>query len=144
MPSSTAWISCSRETCFSALSWRRAPTKSRLTAPPRCTQIDPGPTKRNVGVTHVVERPFSCRKYTQRAWTAQPRGSVAERDFGIRRGAGCRSSGPSARSDDRTGCGGISPLDVRLEDVDELVDESLAAERPVEPAIDEDRRHRIL
>src|SRR5690242_11284825 len=30
MPSSTAPISCSRETCFSALSWRRAPTKSRL------------------------------------------------------------------------------------------------------------------
>src|SRR6266498_370462 len=31
MPSSTAPISCSREICFSALSWRRAPTKSRLT-----------------------------------------------------------------------------------------------------------------
>ena len=27
-----------------------------------------GPTKRNVGVTHVVERPFSCAKYTRRAW----------------------------------------------------------------------------
>src|SRR3954468_4641459 len=37
MPSSTAPISCSREICFSALSWRRAPTKSRLTmASVRC------------------------------------------------------------------------------------------------------------
>src|SRR5919112_4970141 len=61
MPSSTAWISCSRETCFSAFSWRRAPTKSRLTGPPptRCSLFAMGRQQRDVGVTHVTERPFS-------------------------------------------------------------------------------------
>src|SRR5215210_3068852 len=61
MPSSTAWISCSRETCFSAFNWRRAPTKSRLTGPPptRCSVFAMGRQKRDVGVTHVTERPFS-------------------------------------------------------------------------------------
>ena len=61
MPSSTAPISCSREICFSALSWRRAPTKSRLTmASVRCQGCSWRRSKRNVGVTHVAERPFSC------------------------------------------------------------------------------------
>src|SRR5688500_2454040 len=51
----------SRGTCFSALSWRRAPTKSRLTMRLRSSlvlQFVRAPKKRNVGVTHVLRRPF--------------------------------------------------------------------------------------
>src|ERR1044071_1797978 len=53
-------------------------------------------------------------------------------------------AGASGRTDDGGRYRRISPLDVRLEDVDELVDEPLAAERPVEPAVDEDRGQGIL
>src|SRR5262245_51210245 len=38
----------------------------------------------------------------------------------------------------------VAPLDVALENADELVDEALAAERPVEPAVDEYGRDRLL
>src|SRR5438093_2714339 len=114
MPSSTAPISCSRETCFSALSWRRAPTKSRLIDRllSRRYRTTTGP-KKNVGVTHVTERPFSYRKYIP----------------------GCVDDSNGSRE---------SALHVVLEDVDELGDEAIAAERPVEPAIDEHRRDRLL
>src|SRR5688500_2135910 len=66
MPPSTAPISCSRETCFSALSWRRAPTKSRLTiASSSAHDAESRPVrKKDAGVTHVTERPFSCAEYT--------------------------------------------------------------------------------
>src|SRR6266576_2136835 len=65
MPSSTAWISCSRETCFSALSWRRAPTKSRLTLPPRCANFRWADIKKRGGHPRT-ERPFSYEElYTR-------------------------------------------------------------------------------
>src|SRR5690242_8929891 len=79
MPSSTAWISCSRETCFSALSWRRAPTKSRLTLPPRCTGCDrqketwgsptPGAAVQLLGTIH----PTGARLKPERSLVADPR-----------------------------------------------------------------------
>src|SRR5947209_7228036 len=57
MASSTVRISCSRGTCFSAFSWRRAPTKSRLMVVASSTrQLSlPGRRRRKkyVGVTHV-------------------------------------------------------------------------------------------
>src|SRR5919112_2615659 len=84
MPSSTAWISCSRETCFSAFSWRRAPTKSRLTGPPptRCSVFAMGRQKRDVGVTHVTERPFSSAEvYTRRGGTKALEQVVAVEDL---------------------------------------------------------------
>ena len=47
-------------------------THDRLLYCARC-QITAGP-KKNVGVTHVTERPFSCAEvYTRTAWTGQPR-----------------------------------------------------------------------
>ena len=104
------------------------------------------PTKRNVGVTHVTERPFSSRGsiHPERGPSirtcsgagSEPRFPGGRRGDSRRRTRG-RYAGP--RSVSR-----IAPVDVVLEDVDELVDEALAAERPVEPAVDEDRRDRVL
>ena len=72
MPSSTAPISCSREICFSALSWRRAPTKSRLTmASVRCADVrSPLKKKRGGHPRHgaAVQLPRSIHPD---AWTAQ-------------------------------------------------------------------------
>src|SRR6185503_15367633 len=120
MPSSTAPISCSREICFSALSCRRAPTKSRLTMASvlcACRYVRPA-QKRNVGVTHVAERPFSCPKvYTRTGGPSTGRGSLSRR---------------------------VSPGDVVLQDVDELRHEAVAAQRAVEAAVDEHRRNRLL
>src|SRR5512146_2842996 len=50
-------MSCSRETCFSALSWRRAPAKSRLISFVLLSDTV-SPPKKNVGVTHASRRPF--------------------------------------------------------------------------------------
>src|SRR5512140_3371966 len=63
---------CSRGTPFSALSWRRAPTKSRLMRSTSQARVRPTPAvpadrKNNVGVTHVMERRGrSCPEYTPR------------------------------------------------------------------------------
>src|SRR5258706_7016104 len=45
-------MSCSRETCFSALSWSNAPTKSRLIVLLLLSE-SLSPPKKDVGVTHV-------------------------------------------------------------------------------------------
>src|SRR3990170_7477569 len=125
MASSTVRISCSRGTCFSALSWRRAPMKSRLmvASPSIVVCLCMGRQKKVVGVTHVLRRrPFdSGPEYTP--------GSVDRRSR-------------SARSD--LGSGWVAPLNVRLEKADELVHETVAAQGPVQPPIHEDRRDRIL
>src|SRR5216117_3591495 len=107
MPSSTAPISCSRETCFSALSWRRAPTKSRLIdrlLSRRC-QATAGPIKKRGG---------------------HPRHGAAVQFARVYPGCVDGSNGR-----------GEPPGDVVLEDVDEFRHQAVAAERPVEPAIDE-------
>src|SRR5262245_43793470 len=58
-------MSCSRETCFSAFSCRRAPTKSRLMIASSPLQRRERPVrKKDAGVTHVTGRPFSWTEYT--------------------------------------------------------------------------------
>src|SRR6476659_5524752 len=127
MPSSTALISCSRETCFSALSWRRAPTKSRLTAPPRCCEI-PGADKKKRG-GHPRQRSGRSvpRKYTRpsvdrrsgvlggRVPTPRLSRPVASAILAAR--------APGTLRGDGRPVGRIAPVDGGLEDVDELVDQ---------------------
>src|SRR5690349_10165999 len=134
MPSSTAWISCSRETCFSALSWRSAPTKSRLTLPPRCARW--ADKKKRGGHPRHGAAVQLDRKYSPGGVDDQSRGG---RPKAGRRGRSARDEGPS-----RQARGRIAPVHIVLEDVDELLHEPLAAERPVEPAVDEHGRHRVL
>ena len=88
-------------------------------------RVTAGP-KKNVGVTHVAERPFSCAKVYTR---------MGGRTSGPLDGPGAGQAGPAAR---------IARRDVVLEDVDELGDEAVAAQRPIELAVDEDRRDRLL
>src|SRR5688572_23098810 len=136
MPSSTAPISCSRETCFSALSWRRAPTKSRLTIASSSAhgcQITAGPKKRRGGHPRHGAAVQLRRVYTR------TRGRLKREPLGAR----------SADRGDR--CGVLAGLrwlrddarpwiprcNVVLEDVNELGDQAVAAQRPVELAVDE-------
>src|SRR4051794_38948236 len=58
------------------------------------------------------------------------------------RRANAARSARDTRRGDRSGVGRIVTLDVVLENSDELVDQALAAERPVELAVDEDRSDR--
>ena len=88
-------------------------------------------SKRNVGVTHVTERPFS--------WT----GSIHPDGWTPQTGRAWRAATPAVRVLRLAGRR-EPPRDVVLEDVDELGDEAVAAERPVELAVDEDRRDRVL
>src|SRR3990172_1789176 len=119
-------MSCSRGTCFSALSWRRAPTKSRLmVASPsnhRRSLSEAPPKKIRGGHPRPRGGRFDSPRSIHPSWW-----TVDQRSGGL----GC----PVRR---------VAALDVGLEDADELVDEALAAERPIEPAVDEDGRDRLL
>src|SRR5215211_3548179 len=121
-------MSCSRETCFSAFSCRRAPTKSRLMSfvllSDRRRSRKPSPPKKNVGVTHVPRRPTTFGRVYTRPSRASNGGTLR------------RSSGRQRRAR------AVAPLHVRLEQLDELVDQAFTAERPVEPAVDEHGRDR--
>src|SRR4029079_9383403 len=122
IPSSTAPISCSREICFSALSCRRAPTKSRLTmASVRCADVrSPLKKKRGGHPRHgaAVQLPLIIHPG---AWTAQTRAS----------GGGNSRAGEALR-------------DIVLEDLDDLGHQPVATKRAIEAAVDEDGRHRLL
>src|SRR6185312_7944005 len=118
----------------------------------RCCSNSMGPTKRNVGVTHVTERPFSsCGSIHRRAWPSQPRACriLSPRPVCAAPAPGPQSSdigatSPGARADwprlrvargAHQRLAGVSAVDVLLEDIDELVDQPLSSERPVQPAI---------
>ena len=58
MPSSTAWISCSRGDLLLGVELEEG-TDEIATHVASSLHAFRGPTKRNVGVTHVTERPFS-------------------------------------------------------------------------------------
>src|SRR4029078_3443700 len=121
MPSSTALISCSRETCFSALSWRRAPTKSRLTAPPRCCFQFPGADKKKRGghPRHGAAVQF-CGSIHGRAWTVDPgvlREGVPDRGFPAGGVGDSRRANARTLRADRGSVRRIAPVDVGLEDV---------------------------
>src|SRR5215216_4739471 len=96
MPSSRARTRASRETCFSALSWRSAPTKSRLMGCLLLSLLDGGrvaDTKRRGLVTHVQRRPCVVRGSIHPGpWTPRSRPSVSG-PFG---GVGRRRSGGRA------------------------------------------------
>src|SRR5687768_12111483 len=95
--------------------------KSRLTMPPVLCQFT-GRQKRNVGVTHVPSGRSVALDYTPGRVAASNGWSLAR-----------------ARTARR-----VAPLDVVLEDPDELGDQALAAERAIELAVDEHRRDRVL
>src|SRR5262245_48150582 len=133
--SSTVRMSCSRETCFSALSWSRAPTKSRLMSslPPLRHCQWPRAAEKNTWGSPTSEAAIHARRSIHRGLPSVDRSE----------------DGPSQRPKRRARSGrrrdlAVAVLDVALEDADELVDEAVAAERPVELAIDEHGRHRLL
>src|SRR3954468_25112083 len=160
MPSSRARTRASRETCFSALSWSSAPTKSRLIMCLLLWLLDGcrvPPTQRNVGwsptfpggpalLLESIHRGRAAPQ-SRRPVTATPEvTSRAARPPGT----GSRSpvrrawprAGESAGRSDRASP--VSRVDVCLEQVDELGDDVVAAERPVELPIDEHGSHRRL
>src|SRR5215213_2171480 len=112
-------MSCSRETCFSAFSWRSAPTKSRLTfRPPRCSFC------------------ASENRRPEKKRGGHPRHGAAVQFAGVytRRGGPPPVGAPPTRR-------AVPALDVGLEQLDELRDEPVAPERSIELAVDEDRRN---
>src|SRR5215217_827541 len=129
MPSSRARTRASRETCFSALSWSSAPTKSRLMGCLLLSLLDGGrvaDTKKRGLVTHAQRRPCVVAEvYTGARGRLNrprpPKPSVAA------------SSARRRRLDP----GAVARLDVVLEEVDEVGDDPVAAERPVQRAVHE-------
>src|SRR5215207_4152722 len=139
MASSTVRMSCSRETCFSALSWRRAPTKSRLMSFVLLSEstVDRVAAKKNVGVTHVPGGHISSGKYT-REQPAAKIGSAPPGGAGGGPGSGHAQRESRLHSIDRVARRRAeSPLHVLLQDADELVDEALAAQGPVQASVHE-------
>src|SRR5688572_8377701 len=98
---------------------RRGPAGSRQGTPPRLDGPRAGPRGRSDPTSPVEPGPPPVPWYASRNKR--------------RRSALCRNR--RAR---------VTPLDVTLEDPDELVDEAFAAERSIEPAVDEHRRYRLL
>src|SRR3954454_22186941 len=130
MPSSRARTSASRETCFSALSWRSAPTKSRLmVCLLLCCSMKCGvpPTQRNVG------------------WSPTFPGGPAmlRRLYTGPRGAQPATAGRASAAGEHE-VAGKPPVDVLLEQVDELRDDVVAAQGAVELPVHEHRRDRRL
>src|SRR5436189_5164512 len=115
-------MSCSRETCFSAFSWSRAPTKSRLMSSLPPLRHDRIAAEKKRGGHPRPRRPFML-------------GGVYNEIGRARNGRRCGAA-QARRASGRDG-GSVAPFDVALEDVDELVDQPLAAQGPVEPAVDE-------
>src|SRR5829696_7627522 len=143
MPSSRALTRASRETCFSALSWRSAPTKSRLIMclPVWCGLLcsrGSADTKKRGLVTHVPRRPCAIEgEYTP--------GSVHPQSAPGSPGP-ARTSTISAAGDGSDGRRGdaVAPVHVGLQQVDELGHDVVTAQGPVELPVDEDRRDRRL
>ena len=99
MPSSTAPMSCSREICFSALSWRRAPTKSRLTMTSvRCADVHGDAQKETWGSPTSRSGRSVAGSIHPGAWTAQRRAGAGRRGTGVAtiRHATGRSAPPPA------------------------------------------------
>src|SRR6476661_8584150 len=113
MPSSTAPMSCSRETCFSAFSCRRAPTKSRLMIA-SCTAATPGtagPKKRRGGHPRHGAAVQLGAVYTRMGGRPPGARAWAEREPRVL----ARSGGAAHRRR-------IALFDVVLEELDELGD----------------------
>src|ERR1700690_3534742 len=139
-------MSCSRGTPFSALSWRRAPTKSRLMSSTSQLVVDPGRPvpanrKKDVGVTHVMER-------RGRSWAEYTPPGPCPSSAGPGAGwnaAPAASDGPSAAGGDRFRAaprGRVAARHVLLEQLDETLHDVLAAVRVVQLAVDEHGCHR--
>src|SRR5512132_3362137 len=124
MASSTVRMSCSRGTCFSALSWRRAPMKSRLTSsrPPLSAVRR---RKKTWGSPTLRGGLFRSADYTP--------DPVDRRPSLDRCRAAPAPSPPSGLWCPRP----VSSLDVALQEADELVHQPVATERPIELAVDE-------
>src|SRR3954447_562331 len=128
--------------------------------------VRPSDMKKRGLVTHVSERPAVLPK----VYTRSP-GQPTKGPFGVARvgratvlwsSAGSTRKSRGRRLDQLCGCRlpplaellaggsdpvrerGVSTLHVRLEDPLELVDESLAAKRSIQPAVDEHRRDGLL
>src|SRR5690349_950838 len=141
MPSSRARTRASRETCFSALSWSSAPTKSRLIG---ClllsvAQWRQGRRHKETWVGHP--RPEAALHCWAKVYT-RPRGRLNART-GRRWPRSPIASGDSA-GPDGLDPGAVAPVDVVLEQVDELGHDAVAPEGPVERAVDEHGRDRRL
>src|SRR5579862_9410455 len=120
-------MSWSRGTCFSALSWSSAVTKSRFMV--RLPSHLP------------FTGPNSVWSDRQKKRGGHPRSIRAAVKL---TGVYTRGGGPSMSSDGGRRRLRIAALDVVVEDSLELLDEGVAAQRPIQLAIDEDRRDRFL
>src|SRR5450432_3481084 len=125
MASSTVRMSWSRGTCFSALSWSSAVTKSRFMVrlPSRLPFAGPN----------------SVLSDRQKKRGGHPRSMRAagevDREY--------TPEGVDRRSGERHGHRKAA-LDIVVEDPLEFLDQALATQGPVEPAVNEDRRNGLL